>query len=298
MQAIDGFRKNYLAVAQNGSTPIDYPYTYNFATNTGKQITGMDLDKDGKVGSPDDAIGFGQYHGQYAFTVLSRYPLDTDNMRTFQNFKWKDIRATNPVIADKESCNAARDKKDNGPIYNYCLKNIGNAWYTEEEWNNLPLSSKNHVDLPVKLPNNKTVHFLVSHPAPPISDNPIKHNTLRNADEVKFWVDYISGNPADSIYIYDDKGTNGGLMPNASFVIAGDMNADAYVGDGDKGPINNLLNHERINQQISSGNIPTSSGAVEYVQLGVDSRKLFIRKASPIPATSIWTMFYPLPALA
>ena len=141
MRAVDGFRKNYLAVSQNGANPIDYPYAYNFATNTGKQIKGMDLNKDGQFNSgPDDALGFGKYHGQYAFTVLSRYPLDETNMRTFQNFKWKDIRKENPVIESKESCKVSISTPS---IYNYCIKNVGSPWYSDFEWANMTLASKN-----------------------------------------------------------------------------------------------------------------------------------------------------------
>jgi hypothetical protein len=70
---------------------ISYPVLQNFATNTGL-MSGHDLNLDGKVNNgPDDAWGFGNYHGQYAFAVMSQYPIDTKQIRTFQKFKWKDM---------------------------------------------------------------------------------------------------------------------------------------------------------------------------------------------------------------
>ncbi|PJE80148.1 hypothetical protein CI610_00873 [invertebrate metagenome] len=268
MRAINGFRANYLAVSQNGAEPVSYPYAYNFATNTGKQIKGMDLNKDGKINEgPDDALGFGRYHGQYAFAVLSRYPLDESNLRTFRHFKWKDIRPQNPVITDKESC-----QRILGRARTYCEKRVGKPWYSDFEWNNIPMSAKNHADLPIQFPNGQTIHFLISHPTPSMADNPVQHNTLHNLDEVKFWADYISDSTQNR-YIYDDNRQRGGLSPEADFVIAGDLNADPVAGDGKKDAIKRLLNHKRINPQVTGNHSPVSRGAVEYVSQGVDCRE-------------------------
>ena len=40
--------------------------------------------------------------------------------------------------------------------------------------------------------DNKVVHFLVSHPTPPVFDGPEDRNGTRNFDEIRFWADYIS----------------------------------------------------------------------------------------------------------
>ena len=50
----------------------------------------------------------------------------------------------------------------------------------------------------------KTVHFLVSHPTPPVFDGPEDRNGTRNFDEIRFWADYVI--PSRSGYIYDDNG--------------------------------------------------------------------------------------------
>ncbi|MFZ6043818.1 endonuclease/exonuclease/phosphatase family protein, partial [Vibrio natriegens] len=96
-------------------------------------------------------------------------------------------------------------------------KACGDSWYSNEAWEQFPLSSKNHVDVPVIIPTKsgeQVVHFLVSHPAPPIFDNPAKHNTERNRAELKFWQDYIE----NQTYIYDDNGLTGGLPLGSHFV--------------------------------------------------------------------------------
>ncbi len=79
------FRENYLGVGQNDADPIDYPYAYVAASNTGVP-SGFDLNNDGTVGGPDDAFGFGAFPGQFGFVVFSKYPIDTGQVRSFQDF--------------------------------------------------------------------------------------------------------------------------------------------------------------------------------------------------------------------
>ena len=54
-------------------------------------------------------------------------------------------------------------------------------WYSPEELEVVRLSSKSHWDLPIRI-GHKTVHFLVSHPTPPVFDGargPQRHPQLR-----------------------------------------------------------------------------------------------------------------------
>lgn len=232
-QAAELFRDNYLAVGQNGADPVDYPYYYVAPANTGIP-SGHDLNNDGVVGGPDDAFGFGEFPGQYGMVVYSRYPIDTDAVRTFQHFRWQDMPG-NLMPTD---------------------------FYDEAEQAILRLSSKSHWDVPIQVERNRTVHFLVSHPTPPTFDGPEDRNGRRNHDEIRFWADYVSA-PQDSAYIYDDAGVSGGLEPGARFVIAGDQNADPLDGDSYEGAINQLLDHPGVN----AGSPPTSEGAVEASEL-------------------------------
>jgi hypothetical protein len=213
-EAIDLFRNNYLELSQNGAAPIDYPYVFVAESNTGIP-SGVDLDNSGNVGGPNDAFGFGFYPGQFGMAVLSRYPIDVDNVRTFQNFRWDDM-PDNLIPRD---------------------------FYSDEAIDVLRLSSKSHWDVPVDL-GRRTVHFLVSHPTPPVFDGPEDRNGRRNHDEIRFWADYV--HPARSGYIYDDEGQVGGLAGSARFVIAGDQNADPLDGDSTAGAIDQLLDHPKI----------------------------------------------------
>ncbi|WP_421238102.1 endonuclease/exonuclease/phosphatase family protein [Aeromonas jandaei] len=286
---LKAFNNNYLAHAQHSEvTAISYPVMQNFATNTGL-MSGYDLNLDGKVNNgPDDAWGFGNYHGQYAFAVMSKYPIDTKQIRTFQNFKWKDMPGEkNPVIDD---CNNPNAKIPAG-------RQCGDAWYSDEVWQKYPLSSKNHADVPVRIKTDKgeeVIHFLISHPTPPIFANAARHTVKHNRAEIAFWNDYVKG----LNYIADDKGTKGGLAKNAKFVIAGDLNADPQTGDGDLSAIQDLLNNPLMNQAITNGTqIPVSEGGPECVSKGTDCKRNLNRpNPERITNTSVLQLDHVIPS--
>ena len=94
----------------------------------------------------------------------------------------------------------------------------------------------------------KTVHFLVSHPTPPVFDGPEDRNGRRNHDEIRLWADYIS--PGRAGYLYDDAGRRGGLKPGSLFVIAGDQNSDPNDGDSIPGAAQQLLDNPLVNTRL------------------------------------------------
>ncbi len=238
------FKQNYLAVSQNGSTPIDYPHHFIGGQNTGVN-TGKDLDNNGSVvtnigayGYGNDCHGYGEFPGQYGMAILSRYPIVSNDVRTFQMFLWKDMpNAMWPTNAD------------------------GSQWYAQDEKDILRLSSKSHWDVPVNV-NGAVVHVLASHPTPPVFDGAEDRNGVRNYDEIRFWRDYIT--PGASDYIYDDNSVSGGLGENKRFVIMGDQNADPIDGDSVLGAIDQLLKNPYIDESL----IPRSPGGLER---GADS---------------------------
>ena len=231
------FQEKYLAVSQNGQTPIAYKYSYCNSVNTGVPSS-MDLDSNGKIEGPNDAFGFGRFPGQYGMVVLSNYPIKTENIRTFQKFLWKDMPdAAWPMIPESDK-----------------------HYYSESIRQKFRLSSKSHWDVPVEI-NGNVIHFLVAHPTPPVFDGPEDKNGCRNHDEIRFFSDYI--NAAKSEYIYDDNGNKGGLKKGDHFVIAGDMNADPLDGDSREIAINLLLE----NPLIGTKPIPKSEGAVEAAKM-------------------------------
>jgi hypothetical protein len=231
--AAQKFQDNYLSVGHNGADPIVYPFRLAVASNTGIP-SGRDLDKNGSVGGPGDSFGFGFFPGQFAFVVYSKFPIVDDEVRNFQEFLWKDMPgAMLPV-------NPATDE----------------LFYDEGDLEIFRLSSKNHAAIPIEI-GNKVVHFLVSHPTPPVFDGPEDRNGTRNHDEIRFWADYVS--PSRSSYIYDDDGVSGGLAPGAMFVIAGDENSDPLDGDSISGSIQQLTDNPQVNDKVT----PDSLGGVE-----------------------------------
>ena len=104
----------------------------------------------------------------------------------------------------------------------------------------------------------KTVHFLVSHPTPPVFDGPEDRNGTRNFDEIRFWADYIDPGRSRATST-TTMAARGGLKPGALFVIAGDQNSDPLDGDSIPGSIQQLLDHPLVNTKLT----PASAGAVE-----------------------------------
>ncbi len=233
--ALQLFQDNYLAVPHNGAAALNYPYSFTAPVNTGVP-SGFDLNNDGSVGGPDDAYGFGFFPGQFGLVVYSRYPIDEAAIRTFQTFRWIDMPGA--LLPDNPDTPEPAD------------------FYSAEELEVFRLSSKSHWDLPLQI-GRRTVHFLVSHPTPPVFDGVEDRNGRRNSDEIRFWADYIT--VADSGYIYDDNGVHGGLAPFAQFVIAGDQNSDPLDGDSLPGSIQQLLDDPRVNNSRT----PDSRGAVQ-----------------------------------
>src|SRR5215207_1964849 len=143
----------------------------------------------GTTGGPDDAFGFGFFPGQFGMAVYSMHPIVLDDVRTFQTFRWADMPGA--LLPDDPSTPAPAD------------------WFTPEELAQVRLSSKSHWDLPIDV-DGRIVHFLVSHPTPPVFDGPEDRNGRRNHDEIRLWADYVTPGQA-SRYIYDDEGRRGGL---------------------------------------------------------------------------------------
>jgi hypothetical protein len=233
------FQQNYLSVAHGDADPIAYPFRFVAPSNTGIP-SGFDLNNNGVVGGPDDAFGFGFFPGQFGMAVYSRFPIDLEGVRTFQRFLWRDMPGA--LLPDDPSTPAPAD------------------WYSPAELDVFRLSSKSHWDVPIEI-GRKTVHFLVSHPTPPVFDGPEDRNGTRNHDEIRFWADYVL--PSRGGYIVDDEGDRGGLAPGSMFVIAGDQNSDPFDGDSIPGSAQLLLEHPLVNTRVT----PDSEGAVEQSAL-------------------------------
>ncbi|MDX1409661.1 MAG: endonuclease/exonuclease/phosphatase family protein, partial [Saprospiraceae bacterium] len=175
--ALKLFMERCLAVGQMGADPITFPYGYQVPSNTGL-LSGVDLNDDGVVQLPEDGFGFGRHPGQYAFALLSQYPLLTEEIRSFQQLLWKEM-----------------------PQPRWPVRENGTTWYSEEARSVMRVSSKNHIDIPLQI-GDRNVHVILAHPTPPVFDGVEDRNGLRNFDEIRLLKDYVEG----AAYLEDDRG--------------------------------------------------------------------------------------------
>lgn len=227
--AADLFQRRYLEEPNGAGEAIQYPYRYFGPVNTGV-ASGLDINGDGQAEGPQDAWGFGTHPGQYGMLVLSRYPIDEAQIRSFQLFRWSQMpNARRPHWPD------------------------GRSYYPDDIWQALRLSSKSHWDVPIQTPIG-TLHLLVSHPTPPVFDGPEDRNGTRNHDELRLWADYLDAEKG--AYLVDDQGRRGAIADAAPVIVAGDLNADPFDGDASDG-IRLLHASPRLNGSLT----PISRGA-------------------------------------
>jgi hypothetical protein len=237
------FADRYLANRRDSLAALHLPYLAYLPVNTGVP-SGVDFTNDGDATDPGDAFGFGAYPGQYGMALFSRYPIEAGAIRTFQRFLWKDMpghlmpdgRAGRPAFLSPDAVRVFR------------------------------LSSKSHWDVPVRV-EGRVIHFLVSHPTPPLFDGDEDANGRRNFDEIRLWADYISGGTT-ARYIVDDQRRAGGLAAGSSFVVMGDLNADPFwdVPTYGRTAISQLLEHPAVRdpKPLGEGEWPTPPGRGRY----------------------------------
>ncbi|MDW8257974.1 MAG: endonuclease/exonuclease/phosphatase family protein, partial [Gammaproteobacteria bacterium] len=234
------FLQRYLSEPRRDGAPSAYAHYFTAPVNTGEP-SGFDLDNDGRVALPEDAFGFGRFPGQYGMLLLSKWPIEHGAVRTFRDFRWADMPGA--LWPDDPRTAAPQD------------------WYSAAERSALRLSSKSHWDVPIRI-GPLRLHLLASHPTPPVFDGVEDRNGRRNHDEIRFWIDYLSGGRS-AAYIYDDAGRYGGLPVAAHFILAGDLNADPHDGASYGGAIDRLLRHPRVHADAAVLRPPSSRGAVQ-----------------------------------
>ncbi|WP_240453721.1 endonuclease/exonuclease/phosphatase family protein [Chachezhania antarctica] len=185
-----------------------YPYRFFPPSNRGHD-SGVDLDGDGRIGGPGDAWGFGEFTGQGAMAVLSRYPILTDRVQSHDDLLWKDLPGAD-----------LPEHPDGAPFPSARAQDVQR------------LSSSGHWAVPVELPGGSVLTILTFHAAPPVFDGPEDRNGRRNAGEIRFWQHWLNGDLGPSV--------------NTRFVLAGDANQDPEEGEGRKEAIRSLLADPRF----------------------------------------------------
>ncbi len=137
-----------------------YPYRLALRPNTGVP-TGRDLDRNGQLGEPRDAQGWGRFAGEGGMAVLSRLPIGPD-VRDFSGFLWADLPG-NLMPPDDPGKDVQR------------------------------LHTTGAYEVPIVLPGGKSLRLLVFYASPPVFDGPEDRNGRRNHDEAAFWLRLLDG---------------------------------------------------------------------------------------------------------
>lgn len=139
-----------------------YGHIMALRPNTGMQ-TGLDLDRDGRIGGPGDAQGYGRFSGEGGMAILSRFPIAPDH-RDLSGTLWKDLPGN---IMPK-------------------------AFYPGGAADVLRLPTTGHWDIGIDL-GARRLRLLSYYASPPVFDGPEDRNGRRNHDETQLWQLYLDG---------------------------------------------------------------------------------------------------------
>ncbi len=153
------FDLNLMALRAFAKRVGGYPHQFALPSNRGL-LTGQDLNADGKVSLPDDAVGYAAFAGQGGLAILSRWPIDLGAVQDLSNTRWLDLAG-----------NIAPEGTDPEQL----------------------LSTTAHWIVPMSTPSWPTVQIMVWHATPPVFDGPEDRNGRRNHDEAFVWQGILDG---------------------------------------------------------------------------------------------------------
>jgi hypothetical protein len=141
---------------------VPYPVRLALPPNRGL-ATGIDLNGDGRLGTPDDAQGWGVFRGQGAMALLSRVPVDAAGVADLSGLLWRDLPGAIAPPSPPEVAGVQR------------------------------LSSGGHWIVPLDLPGDRALTLLAFAATPPVFDGPEDRNGRRNHDEAALWLRLMDG---------------------------------------------------------------------------------------------------------
>ncbi|MFX0545403.1 endonuclease/exonuclease/phosphatase family protein [Roseovarius sp. S1116L3] len=189
-----------------GRAGLTYSEVFALRPNTGIP-TGLDLDRDGRLGEPEDAQGHGEFSGQGGMAILSRWPIDRPAVEDLSGLLWRDMPQA-------------------------MLPQTGGApYFSDGALDVLRLADVAHWAVPILHPGGP-VTVLAFHASPPVFDGPEDRNGRRNHDQLRFWRHYLDG--------------RFGPAPDRRFVLMGHANQDPDRSEGIKEGIAGLLADPRL----------------------------------------------------
>ena len=149
--------------ARTAAAGAAYPHLFALRPNTG-MATGLDMDGDGRLGTPRDAQGWGRFAGEGGMAVLSRLPVDEGAVRDLSAMLWRDLPgAILPPGFPPDQAAVQR------------------------------LSTTGHWVVPLVRPDGGRLTLLIWHATPPVFDGPEDRNGRRNHDEAALWLRLLDG---------------------------------------------------------------------------------------------------------
>ncbi len=190
-----------------------YPFMFALPPNSGIS-TGLDLDRDGRLGGPRDAQAFGQFAGQAGMALLSKYPIRDEAAQTYSHLLWQDLPEA-LLFLEKDEPLLAPD-----------------VLAVQR------LSTAGHWIVPIEI-GQQNIWVMAFHAGPPVFSGFADHNARRNHDEVRFWDLYLSGHFAPP--------------PSRRFVLMGGSNMDIHISQGRLEAMRSLLANPRLQDPRPKG---------------------------------------------
>lgn len=210
-----------------------WPMEYQFALppNTGMP-TGLDMDGDGRRGTPRDAQGYGRFAGQAGMAIISRHPIRTAAVRDHSALLWKELPG------------ALLPHEDGRPFPSVAAQAAQR------------LSSVGHWAVPVRV-SGRDLWLLTYHAGPPVFDGPEDRNGRRNHDETRFWSLFLDG--------------EFGAPPDGPYVLLGGTNTDPADGQGRAAALDALLSDPRLTDPRPRGRGDTAADAAHSGDPSLDT---------------------------